>query len=478
MKHLIILLYILSFSSPAYASQFSPEGFYDVDYLVLDNGFTVVMKEREGVHNVAVRLAVDTGYDDYPLGKKETPHFLEHLLFTGTSKHTESELDELIESHGGLWNAGTGRTRTTYELDIYSKYALFGIDVLYEIMTDSTISEENVEISRNIVNRELGGKKSALVRWLYKRGIGKGAGVKASEVILPDESMHHEIETADNVTRDDIIKAFEDEYIPNNMTLVVVGDFKKELLLEKVKSTFGKLRRKAIEEKKRDMPPYPSNQTIVTGTFKPLLGTDAKVAIAYRTDGLQSTDYYALSILEKALNKFMYNIIRVEKGLSYSPSANHEAYDNWGVLLMIADVKIKDIDVAVNNIKEIMSKLKKPSTLNDYLEKIKTEILLSVVQGYERNADYSDYYVTSLFELKSLGKLVNYEDQIESATLDQLRAIATKYLDPNKAVIVISKPTLTYTQFYVLIGLVIIVMNFIIWRLITRHFKKVFLKND
>ena len=60
------------------------------------------LKSRHGARNVAVRLDVGIGNYDFPCDEQETAHFLEHLLFTGTSQHTEIELDELITQHGGV----------------------------------------------------------------------------------------------------------------------------------------------------------------------------------------------------------------------------------------------------------------------------------------------------------------------------------------------------------------------------------------
>ena len=75
---------------------------YNVDYFKLENGFDVVLKKRTHAHNVAVRLVVNVGQRNFPCHKRETPHFLEHLLFMGTSKHTEAELKSLIEDHGWI----------------------------------------------------------------------------------------------------------------------------------------------------------------------------------------------------------------------------------------------------------------------------------------------------------------------------------------------------------------------------------------
>ncbi len=107
-------------SAKSHASRYTPEGLYDPAIYTLENGMRVILKSRHGARNVAIRLDVGIGNFDFSCHKQETAHFLEHLLFTGTSQHTETELDELITQHGGEWNAYTYDESTVFEIDIFS----------------------------------------------------------------------------------------------------------------------------------------------------------------------------------------------------------------------------------------------------------------------------------------------------------------------------------------------------------------------
>ena len=142
----LYLLGLVVMTSPTLlAGDYTPPGLYEVEYFQLSNGLRVLLKERHQARSVSYRVVVNVGQADYPCGHKETPHFLEHLLFNGTSTYTESELDDLVEEHGGSWNGYTGQETTGYELDIFSLYAPLGLDILYEIITDSEITQESVD---------------------------------------------------------------------------------------------------------------------------------------------------------------------------------------------------------------------------------------------------------------------------------------------------------------------------------------------
>lgn len=110
----VFLVLLLSGAPWVAASQYSPPGVYDIEHLTLHNGLRVLLKPRTTARSASIRLVVGVGTHDFPCGRRETPHLLEHLLFTGTSRHTEAELDSLIEKHGGTWNARTGYDKTVY----------------------------------------------------------------------------------------------------------------------------------------------------------------------------------------------------------------------------------------------------------------------------------------------------------------------------------------------------------------------------
>lgn len=173
--HIVLLCILgisgLTISADSLASKYTPEGLYDPAIYNLDNGLRVILNPRHGARNVAIRLDVGVGSFDFPCNKLDTAHFLEHLLFTGTTKHTESELDELMKQHGGDWNAYTYDESTVYEMDIFSEHTDVALETLSEIISNSVITEENFDLSRTIVYREMGGQPSIIRQFLYKHEI-------------------------------------------------------------------------------------------------------------------------------------------------------------------------------------------------------------------------------------------------------------------------------------------------------------------
>jgi len=444
-----IALTLLATSLPLPAGEYSPRGLYDADVLELENDLRVVLKPRAGARTVSIRLAVGIGANDFSCEAAETAHFLEHMLFTGTDDFDESELDSLIESHGGNWNARTGNEETVFEVDMFSGHADLGLGLLYEIMTDSRLAPEDVETTRAIIHREMGGRPGTLERWLFKRGVGKGAVRKALELLLSGETFACSgLATADGITREDILHAFKKFYVPGNMTLVVVGDFDREAMLALIEESFGRLEVRPIPPRERPVPNWDGGRTEVRGTFSPVLDTEANVALLFRTPGYTSPDYYALSVLTDYLWRRIYDEIRVNRGLAYAPDADYYPHRRYGLLAVGADVDIPDTDVAIAALDAEVDRVVQGKLDHEGFEETKRGLLLLEAQGYESNADIAEYYVDNLDELDRHGKFLDHAAAIEAVGPGDVLRVAKAHLQLDNAVVIRSVPTLTYNTLY------------------------------
>ena len=433
----------------------SPESdLYQFNHYKLDNGLSVVLKQRTHAPSISIRLAVEVGHRYFPCDKSDAAHFLEHMLFMGTTNHSENELDDIIESNGGSWNAETRSMQTVYEIDIYSKNIAIGLNTLFEIMTESTLSHEDYETAKQIVYRESDGQQADIVHWLFRHGIGKSAISKLSEWVIGAEQSCEGPINMDNLHYDDIKNAFSTYYQPNNMTLVVVGNFEEDGLNSLITDTFGKLENKETKRNYPEKPEYHKIGKTFYGTLEPLLGSDAYIYNIYRTEGNKHKDHYPLIILSFYLSDLMYEQIRVEKGLAYSPDSDYSASHDYGLFSLGSDANIAEIEKVVSSINEILKNTKEQGIDEERLKSVKNYLLLTHKQGYEQNLNFADYYTLVTDDLRERGTIENMEEEIEKVTLEDVNNVLNKYLNKKMKVIAITRPFLTYTQFYTVLVLV------------------------
>ena len=99
-------------------------------------------------------------------------------------------------------------------------------------------------------------------------------------------------------------------------------------------------------------------------------------------------------------------------------------------------------------------------------------MLFSLYKGFETNADIADYYVSKQYEFTMHGALIDHEEKIERVTIDDVRDVASKYFAEGNSAVVKRRPQFSYTQFYILTAIVLLMTGFIVWRLVRRLKKR------
>jgi predicted Zn-dependent peptidase len=460
----ILLLCLLVLPGSAAAqSGYTPRGLYDAESMRLENGFQVLMKQQPETRNVAFRLVVNVGTRYFDCAHRETPHLLEHLLFSGTTRHTEAELEHLITDHGGTWNAVTGTEHTTFQVDIFDRFSMEGLDALYEIMTDTVITPEKISKAKGIVYREEGGKPGTLRRFLYGLGIGKRAWKKANEWLLPGNgAVCPGLVNMDGITGEDVMQVFKTTYVPANMTLIAVGSYDRVRFLDRIIRTFGSLPRAPKPAMNVVTPPPPARgPAAVSSALSPFFGSSGSFSMAFRTEGRNHSDAAPLIVLSSHLNAKFYEQVRIKAGLSYAPEAVMFFQPDYGIFYATADIGMKNLERVRELMTGILEMLRREKISFEEAERTKKNILLQWAQGYETNAGLASLYEEKIARAEHRTKsgndvlsdrLQDYEREIGAVATEDLDRVIERYLRPDRQIDIRSVPTMSYTVFFTFTG--------------------------
>ena len=120
----------------------------------LDNGLRVATEDT-GLQTATVGLFIDAGSRWENAETNGTAHFLEHMIFKGTSNRTQPQLEKEIENMGAHLNAYTSREHTVYFTKSLSVDIPQCVDVLADILTNPLLPEEALERERGVILREM-----------------------------------------------------------------------------------------------------------------------------------------------------------------------------------------------------------------------------------------------------------------------------------------------------------------------------------
>src|SRR6478736_7293334 len=127
-----------------------------IERYTLPNGLTVLLR-RDGAAPVSsVQVWVKTGSiheGDY-LGAGLS-HYLEHMLFKGTSRRAGREISATVQAHGGYINAYTTFDRTVYYIDLPSEHTTVAIDLLADAVLHSTLPADEAAKEKDVILREI-----------------------------------------------------------------------------------------------------------------------------------------------------------------------------------------------------------------------------------------------------------------------------------------------------------------------------------
>jgi predicted Zn-dependent peptidase len=119
----------------------------------LENGLTVIFKQ---VPNKVVTLDVwvNTGSANEDDKLNGISHFLEHMMFKGTPKYGPGQLDKVIMSVGGVWNAGTSKDFTHYYVTVASPYFDRALDCISDMMQNALVDAAEFDKEKQVILEE------------------------------------------------------------------------------------------------------------------------------------------------------------------------------------------------------------------------------------------------------------------------------------------------------------------------------------
>jgi len=121
---------------------------------VLDNGMRVA-SEDSGAPTATVGLWIDTGSRYETATNNGVAHFLEHMAFKGTAKRTQTGLELEVENMGAHLNAYTSREQTVFYAKCLSGDVGGAVEILSDILTNSTFGAQEIERERGVILREM-----------------------------------------------------------------------------------------------------------------------------------------------------------------------------------------------------------------------------------------------------------------------------------------------------------------------------------
>ncbi len=390
----------------------------------LDNGMTVILDENHSSPVVAVNVWVKTGSACEEEGEYGLAHVHEHMVFKGTDKRDVGEIAKVVESSGGDINAFTSFDETVYYIVIASRFQDTALDVLSDAMENSAFDPDELQKELEVVVEEIRrGKDSP----------GRNLSEKLFETTYSQHPYGRPIigteESVRSFDRKRVTDFYHKWYTPNNMVLVVVGDFNTAEIKPKIQKMFGRLKERKLPECNIAQEPAQTEMKSFV-MDKPL--QEGYFSFAYHVPNAKGEDAPAVDVLANILgggeSSRLYRNIKEEEGLVNNIYAYSYTPMREGVLAVGGTIDPAQSKKALSEIIKEVNKLKYEPVSDLELSKAKINIesdsiyTKETMQGQAQKLGYFEVE-TDDFRYED-----EYLDKVRNVTAEDVMRVANKYL--------------------------------------------------
>ena len=405
----------------------------------LSNGMRVVVIEDHRTPVVTQMVWYKVGSADETAGKSGLAHFLEHLMFKGTSNHPVGEFSQTVQKIGGSENAFTSTDYTGYFQRVPKAELGKMMELEADRMTNLVLKDENVLPERDVVLEE------------YNMRVGNNPDARLSEQIMAALYLNHpygrpvigwkqEIEKLD---RDDALAFYKRFYAPNNATLVIAGDVDAAEIKPMIERTYGAVAPMPSIPAQRIRPqePSPAGPRTVTLADPRVEQTSLRrYYLVPSTTTAAKGESAALDVLAQLIgggaNSYLYRALVIDKPLAVSAGAGYSgtALDSTQFMISASPkpgVEFVDVEKAIDSVIAEVSTNPVPAA---DLERVKTQLIAEAIYAQDSQVTLARWYGAALTTGLSVEDIRAWPSRIAAVTAAQVKEAAQTWLEKKRSV--------------------------------------------
>jgi predicted Zn-dependent peptidase len=350
---------------------------------VHSSGLRIVTEEVPSVRSAAVGIWVNVGSRDEAPATAGASHFLEHLLFKGTTSRTALEISSSIESVGGEMNAFTSKEYTCFYARVIDTDLPMAIEVVSDLITSSIVTALDVDAERKVVLEEIAMRDddpSDLVHDLFSDAYYGNTPI--GRPILGT------IDSINGMSRNTVFNYYKKKYLPQDLVVAVAGNIKHKRVVAMVEEALSRdnfLNVMAAPVIRPNTPVKNTKQQSVGLMYK----KSEQAHMFYGMEGVARADErrFAMGILSAALGGGMssrlFQEIREKRGLAYSVYSYAQQFAGSGLIGFYAGCNPTKAVEVVEIIRSVLGDVADNGMTHEEIERAKGAVRGSLVLSQE-----------------------------------------------------------------------------------------------
>lgn len=402
---------------------------------VLPNGLRIISEYVPTVESFALGIWINVGSRDEASALAGTAHFIEHLIFRRSRRHSARHIAAAFENIGAYTNAFTTKEHTCFYVRALKRHFRKCASLLGEISLEPAFHPADIEKERDVILEEIKGYDDEPEEQIFD---------EAERRLFAGHSLAHPIagqaETVGAITRDDLSTFHTGKYNPSDMIFAVAGNIPHAEALAAAMSYFAVENNNAGNSSVRIAPEQVHGESVVIAkSFQ-----QSHIVSAARIEGAKSADRYTYAVLNTlfgdGMSSRLYQRLRERSGLAYSVYSTVQLLSDCGTIAVYAGVDTKNTDKARRCIVEETDKLLQVKVSDKETARAKEQVKASIVMGLEDMSSRMNYLAKSELEEGGFEPAETAIAKVDAVTPADVLRVAQAYLAPSQLQEIVFRP--------------------------------------
>jgi predicted Zn-dependent peptidase len=403
----------------------------DIEMSTLGNGVRVITEVMPHVRSVSVGIWIGSGSRRESTGQNGISHFIEHMLFKGTTSRSAEDIARSVDALGGNLDAFTAKELVCFNTKVLDQHLSQAFDVLADLVLHPMFREEDIEKEKGVILEEIKMEEDSpdyLVHEIFSANFWKDHSLGKPILGTPGS-----VRRFDSQMVRDFYNAV---YTPANVLVTAAGNLTHAGLAALVRQHFESL-------PKGDAAPAeqpPSTHARIALRNKKSL-EQVHLCLGVPSYPLPHDERFACYVLNTLLGGGMssrlFQNIRERQGLAYSVFSELNPYRDTGCLSIYAGTSVESAPKVVESITKEFRELKQRQVSGEELRRAKDHLKGSLMLGLESTGSRMSNLARQEMYFGRFFTLDEVLESIEAVTANDVRRIAQTFFDPKQIALTI-----------------------------------------
>ena len=393
---------------------------------VLPNGLLVLTESMPHMRSVSMGAWINSGSRDEPAEENGLSHFVEHMVFKGTTTRSAQDIAREVDSIGGNLDAFTGKESVCFNIKVLDENMAPALDVLSDLVLHPRFSQADLEREQGVILEEIKmdeDNPDYLVHETFTQNFWKNHPL--GRPILGT------VKTVSSFNQDTVFSHHQRRFTPENLVFSAAGHLHHDEFVAQVANKFGNL--KPFGPPAAETETHPTTHPHITLKKKKSL-EQVQMCLGMPAPRVDSPDRFTLYLLNSMLGGGMssrlFESIRENEGLAYSIYSELSPFRDSGSLSVYAGMSLDKTERVLALTLAELSRLKQQAVSDSELKRAKDQMKSNMVLGLESSSSRMSNLAR---QQMYFGRFITVDEivrLIDAVTPDEIQRVARQLFQP------------------------------------------------